>query len=92
MAKVELNAELFIQLLLQLIKDADRKLFVILDNLRVRRAKLVTTWVAQNSERIELFYLPLSAPECNPDEYISNDVRQVLGCYAMPRDNAMMRA
>ncbi|MGI4944658.1 MAG: transposase [Janthinobacterium lividum] len=92
MAKVELNAGLFIQLLLRLIKDADRKLFVILDNLRVRRAKLVMAWVAQNSEWIELFYLPLSTPECNPDEYISNDVRQVLGCYAMPRDKVTMKA
>jgi transposase len=87
-----LNAGLFVQFLRRLLKDADGKLFIIVDNLRVHRAKLVTAWVARNSERIELFYLPPYAPECNPDEYVNNDIKQALGRHATPRDKATLKA
>jgi transposase len=42
----------------RLVKGAGRKLFVIVDNLRVHRARQVRAWVQANAERIELFYLP----------------------------------
>ncbi len=87
-----LNTAIFLQFLRRLIKDADRKLFVIVDNLRVHRAKSVTAWVADNVERIELFYLPPYAPEHNPDEYVNNDVKQAMGRRATPMDKAAMRA
>ncbi len=87
-----LNAPLFLKFLRRLIKDADRKLFVIVDNLRVHRAKMVTAWVAENTDRIELFYLPPYAPECNPDEYVNNDVKQAMGRSSTPRDKATMKA
>jgi hypothetical protein len=31
-----------------------------------------------SSDRIEVFYLPPSAPEHNPDEFIYNDLKQTL--------------
>ncbi len=86
-----LNAALFIKFLRRLIKDADRKLFVIVDNLRVHRAKAVMAWLAENAGRIELVYLPPYAPECNPDEYVNNDVKQALGRSATPKDKATMK-
>ena len=87
-----LNTAIFLQFLRRLIKDADRKLFVIVDNLRVHRAKSVTAWVADNVDRIELFYLPPYAPEHNPDEYVNNDVKQAMGRRATPMDKAAMTA
>jgi transposase len=87
-----LNTAIFLKFLRRLIKGADRKLFVIVDNLRVHRAKIITAWVAQNADRIELFYLPPYAPECNPDEYVNNDVKQGMGRRATPMDKAAMKA
>ena len=42
--------------------------------------------------RIELLYLPPYAPECNPDEYVNNDVKQGMGRRATPMDKAAMKA
>ena len=41
------DAEKFIEFLEALIKDADRKVFLILDKLRVHHSKLVKAWVAE---------------------------------------------
>lgn len=87
-----LNAVVFLKFLRRLLKDADRKLFVIVDNLRVHRARVVATWAEANEGRIELFYLPPYAPERNPDEYVNNDVKQGMGRRSTPMDKAAMRA
>lgn len=87
-----LNTAIFLMFLRRLIKDTDRKLFVIVDNLRVHRAKVVTAWATENADRIELFYLPPYAPERNPDEYVNNDVKQAMGRRSTPLDKAAMKA
>lgn len=61
-----LNAAIFLRFLQRLAKGAKRKLFVIVDNLRVHRAKLAAAWVRANAARIELFYLPPYAPSTIP--------------------------
>jgi transposase len=71
-----LNTSLFIRFLRQLIRDSDRKVFLIVDNLRVHKGKKVRAWIDDNRERIEVFYLPPYAPELNPDEYLNNDLKQ----------------
>lgn len=86
-----LNAPLFLKFLRRLVKNADRKFFVIVDNLRVHRAGMVMDWVAKNADRIELFYLPPYAPEYNPDEYVNNDMKQAMGRSATPKDKATMK-
>ena len=53
------DAERLIEFLQALIKDAGRKVFLILDNLRVHHSKRVKAWVAEHKEQIELFYLPV---------------------------------
>ncbi|AOE86167.1 transposase [Pseudomonas sp. TCU-HL1] len=50
-------------------RDAQgRKVFLILDNLRVHHSRKVSAWVAERKAHIELFFLPAYAPELNPDE------------------------
>lgn len=73
--KGAMHIDLFIKFLGRLIKDADRKVFLILDNLRVHHAKKVTQWVEKHKDKIELFFLPAYSPELNPDEYVNNDVK-----------------
>jgi transposase len=87
-----LTAVIFLVFLQRLVRDAPRKVFLIVDNLRVHRAKLVTAWVQTNSDRIELFYLPPYAPEFNPDEFMHNDAKQAVARGRIPKDKASMRA
>jgi transposase len=84
--KGALNASLFIMFLRRLIKAAEKKVFLIVDNLRVHHAMKVNEWVAAHKDEIALFYLPAYAPEHNPDEYLNNDLKQQLR--NMPRPNS----
>jgi len=70
-----MNAQVLIRFMKQLIKGASRKIFLILDNLRVHHAKLVKAWLTENSEKIEVFFLPAYCPELNPDEYLNCDLK-----------------
>lgn len=73
-----LNADGFIAFLRRLIKDAGRKVVLIVDNLKVHKAGKVTAWVKSHAHEIELFYLPSYAPDHNPTEYRNNDLKQKL--------------
>jgi transposase len=70
-----LNAQKFIEFLKRLCKDSERKVFLILDNLRVHHAKIVKEWLMEHTAEIELFYLPSYSPELNPDEYLNGDLK-----------------
>jgi transposase len=70
-----MNAKRLITFLKQLMKGADRKIFLILDNLRVHHAKVVKKWLLDYTDKIELFFLPAYSPERNPDEYLNCDLK-----------------
>ena len=70
-----MNADRLIGFMKRLIKDAKRKVILILDNLKVHHAKVVRAWLEENSEKIEVFYLPSYSPELNPDEYLNCDLK-----------------
>ncbi len=70
-----MNARMLIRFMRRLIKDAGRKVFLILDNLRVHHAKLVKAWLERHQDKIEVFYLPSYSPELNPDEYLNCDLK-----------------
>lgn len=70
-----MNAKLLIKFMTRLIKDADRKVFLILDNLRVHHGKNVKQWFEEHKEQIEVFYLPSYSPELNPDEYLNGNLK-----------------
>lgn len=70
-----LNAERLIEFFERLIRDAGRKVFLIVDNLPVHHAKVVKAWLAERTNQIEVFYLPSYSPELNPDEYLNADLK-----------------
>ena len=70
------DADKFIEFLQALIKDAGKKVFLNLDNLRVHHSKQVKAWVAERKEHIELFYLPSYSPQLNPEERLNADLKQ----------------
>lgn len=86
-----LNVKIFLKFLQRLVRDAERKVFLIVDNLRVHRAKAVMAWVAANTAKIELIFLPSYAPQHNPDEYLNNDVKQAIARRATPKNKAAMK-
>ena len=87
-----LTAATFLIFLRRLVQGAGRKLFVIVDNLRVHRARQVRAWVQAHAGRIELFYLPPYAPEHNPDEFLHNDVEQAMARRQVPGEKAALKA
>ncbi|MBG6078283.1 transposase [Polaromonas sp. CG_9.11] len=52
------DAEKLIEFLQALVNEAGKKVFLILDNLRVHHSRLVKEWVVERHDQIELFYLP----------------------------------
>lgn len=86
------NADKLIEFLDALIKDAVRKVFLILDNLRVHHSKPVKTWVEEHKEKIELFYLPSYSPELNPEERLNADLKQALYTKVPVRTKAKLKA
>lgn len=70
-----MTAEIMIRFMQRLSKDAGRKVFLVVDNLRVHHSKAVTKWLERNSEKIEMFFLPSYSPELNPDEYMNGELK-----------------
>jgi len=86
-----MNADLFITFLKRLIKDNDRKIYLIIDNLRVHHSKLVKAWLAEHENQIELFYLPAYSPERNPDEYLNRDLKVSVANKAPVRNKQQLK-
>lgn len=86
------NSDRFIEFLEALIKDAGRKVFLILDNLRVHHSKVVKAWVEERKDKIELFYLPSYSPELNPEERLNADLKYAIGSKVPVRTKAKLKA
>jgi transposase len=87
-----MNSQRFIDFLKRLIKGAKKKVFLILDNLKVHHSKPVKTWVEKHKEEIELFFLPSYSPERNPDEYLNCDLKQGISAQPAPKNhNQLMK-
>jgi len=83
--KENMTADKLIDFMRRLVRDASKKVFLILDNLRVHHSKKVTKWLEKHTAEIEVFYLPSYAPEYNPDELLNSDLKNGIGNRAMPR-------
>lgn len=70
-----MNSKLLKRFMGRLIKDTERKVFLILDNLPVHHGKDVRKWLESHKKQIEVFYLPAYCPELNPDEYLNNHLK-----------------
>ena len=80
------NAERFIQFSKQLIKGAKKKIFLVLDNLRVHHARVVKKWLQDDKHRIALFFLPAYSPELKPDAYLNSDLKSGVHSKSPARD------
>lgn len=86
-----MNADKFIEFMQQLIKSSTRKVYFIVDNLRVHHSKIVKEWAEENKDKIALFYIPSYSPERNPDEYLNCDLKQGLSVRKSPKDKETLQ-
>ena len=70
-----MNQQRLIRFLERLVRNSGRKVFLILDNLKVHHGKLVAAWLEKRKDKIEVFFLPPYAPEYNPDEYLNHALK-----------------
>ena len=80
-----------IRFLRRLVRDARRKVFLILDRLQAHRARLTRDWLAEHRSEIEVFHLPAYSPELNPDEGVNADLKQAVPRRAPARSKQQLK-
>ena len=70
----------------RLIAGSAKEVFLIVDHPSVHEAAAVDQWLADEAERIEVFYLPKYAPEWNPDGYLNCDLKANINTDGLPKD------
>lgn len=69
------RVDVFLDFLKRLVRQAERKVFLIVDGHPVHRSGKAKAWLKKNAHRICLFFLPAYSPELNPDEMLNQDVK-----------------
>jgi transposase len=85
------DAPTFIRFLQHLVRDARRKVLLILDRLKAHRARLTRDWLAQHRSEIEVHHLPPYSPELNPDEGVNADLKQAVPRLAPARSQQQLK-
>jgi len=90
----KLNSAIFIKFLKRLISDNSRRIFLIVDNLKVHHSRPVKAWLERKdiADKIELFYLPSYAPELNPDERLNSDLKYQVQSGLVCRTKAQVKS
>jgi transposase len=76
----------------RLIRTSGRKIFLIVDRLKVHEKATVMDWVEAHQDRIELFSMPPHTPEYNPDEYLNNDLKGNVHEEGLPENREELRS
>lgn len=76
--KETMTVQKLIEFMERIIRCNERKVFLILDNLRVHHSKLLDDFLREQVAFIKLFYLPSHSPDLNPDEYLNRDLKSNL--------------
>jgi hypothetical protein len=85
------KAPTLIRCLGRLIREARRKVFLILDRWRVHRARLTQDWLAEHRAAIEAFHLPSYSPDLHPDEGVNADLKQAVPRKAPARSKQQLK-
>src|SRR5215208_1033536 len=80
-----------LRFLARLVRDADGKVFLILDRLPVHRSAKLRAWLAGREAEIEVFHLPGYSPELNPDEGANGDLKRAVTRREPARSKAQLK-
>ena len=72
------NADRLIEFMRSLAREVPRKVFLVMDNLKVHHCKPVKEWLEENAAQIEVFCLPSYSPKLNPDERLNADLKHAI--------------
>ena len=86
-----MDQQRLIMFMRNLIYTSTKKVFLILDNLKVHHGKKVAKWVSRHQDKIRLFFLPPYAPESNPDEYLNHALKLSVHSGDLPIDCSDIR-
>lgn len=89
--EANMNQQRLMDFMGRMIRDVPRKIYLILDNLKVHHGKLVQQWLEKNKDRIEVYYLPSYSPDLNPEEYLNQALKQDVHKGINPRTKADIR-
>ena len=85
--KGALHAALLIKFMERLVRQMQgRKVYLILDNLRVHHSAPVKAWLEQHRAQIAVHHLPSYSPELNPDERLNRSLKSKLGQLPAAKD------
>ena len=90
--KQRLTSVVFVSFLRRLVRQVGRKAFLIVDGHPAHRSALVKRWLAGQSARLRVFYLPWYSPKLNPDELLNQDVKSNAVGRRRPADQREMLA
>lgn len=74
-----MNADVFCEFLKRLIHDAEKPIYLIVDNHPVHRSYKVRDFVQSTKGKLKLFFLPPYSPELNPDEQVWANLKKTVG-------------
>jgi transposase len=69
------DTAVFVDFLRRLLRDRERKVYLIVDRHPVHVGREVAAWVARHHDRLRLEFLPTYSPEVNPSEYLNQDLK-----------------
>lgn len=85
------NEPVLLEFLKRLIRDVEKKVFLIIDGHPVHRGGKVRAWLDSHKQEIEVVYLPPYSPERNPDEYLNGDLKRTLQDYKTPHNREELK-
>ena len=80
----------FIDFMKRLLRQAPRRVYLIVDGHPVHRSARARRFVADHRERLRLIHLPGYCPELNPDELLNQDVKTNALGKSRPTDRAQL--
>lgn len=69
------NGHKFIEFLKRVIRQANQKIFMIVDNHKAHHSREVKAYADKNKDKLSLFYLPPYCPEMNPQELANQEIK-----------------
>lgn len=87
-----LNADILIKFLERLLRQMQgRKVYLILDNLKVHHCEPVKKWLEEHADKISVHYLPSYSPELNPDEHLNRSLKSKMSHLPAARSPSALR-
>jgi len=75
----------------RLMVNAEKPIFLVLDNLGIHKTKRIQEYVEAQNGMLRLFFLPPYSPNLNPDELVWNDLKGKMGRTA-PAEKSELKA